>query len=177
MVVLFFVVLKQLLPHHHWSLISTVIGISSPALFNCAILFLRLEITSQDSLHALFHLYLDTRQHHPFILTKVRMRTLNSCSVSIQVNFCWALPAQSFSVQGLARSMTILYCLTTIGDVQLLIASSHYFVHLLFLEWPCAFASRVCTRNCWKVVKVMVIWDFLWTRSQHKPACHPPALG
>jgi hypothetical protein len=38
---------------------------------------------------------------------------------SVRINFCWSSPAQSFFLSSTAGFMTILYCLVTLGVVQL----------------------------------------------------------
>jgi hypothetical protein len=51
-----------------------------------------------------------------------------------QVNWCWALPAQSFLVLSLAALKTIFYCLITLGVVPLL--SVFQSVCLVNFWWP-----------------------------------------
>jgi hypothetical protein len=89
---------------------------------------------------------------HSFTSALTHIRATHSYSSKFMFGFgsgklLLALPAQSFLVPGLTRLMTIFFCLTTLGEVQLLPASGHCFMHVIFLERSCAFARGIHTRH------------------------------
>jgi hypothetical protein len=116
----------------HYSQPYRVIGMSSSALFQCAILFLRVAANSVFTACTIPPLHGQTPSH-PSILTEVRIKTLISCSVSVH-----AVPRQHSHSWFLASAMDILCCLTTLGDIQLLPACGHCVMNLIFLGRPSA---------------------------------------